>query len=44
MKANEVIAVLVKMEARDQVSASEFNYFGRKMKELMNSLETDITV
>jgi len=44
MKANEVIAVLVKMEARDPVSASEFNYFGRKMKELMNSLETDITV
>ncbi|SDS47622.1 ATP-binding protein [Gramella sp. MAR_2010_147] len=44
MKANEVIAVLVKMEARDNVSSSEFSYFQKKIKELMASLEEDITV
>jgi len=44
MKANEVIAVLVKMEARDEVSPSEFAYFQRKIKELISSLEEAITV
>lgn len=44
MKANEVIAVLVKMETRDEVSKPEFAYFQRKINELMSSLEADITV
>jgi len=44
MKANEVIAVLVKLETRDEVSKPEFTYFQRKINELMSSLETDITV
>jgi len=44
MKANEVIAVLMKMEARDGVSKPEFDYFRRKITELMSSLEADITV
>ncbi|MDR5591595.1 ATP-binding protein [Christiangramia sp. SM2212] len=44
MKANEVIAILVKMEARDNVSKSEFSYFQRKINQLMSSLEEGITV
>lgn len=44
MKAIEVIAVLVKMETRDEVSKPEFAYFQRKINELMSSLEEDITV
>ena len=44
MKANEVIAVLVKMETRDDVGKSEFAYFQTKINELMSGLEADITV
>jgi len=44
MKANEVTAVLMKMESRDEVKKPEFAYFQKKLKELMSSLETDITV
>jgi len=44
MKANEVTAVLMKMESRDEIKKPEFAYFQKKLKELMSSLETDITV
>ncbi|CAL67996.1 hybrid sensor histidine kinase/response regulator [Christiangramia forsetii] len=44
MKANEVIPVLIKMESKEEVKKSEFIYFQKKLKELMSSLETDITV
>ena len=44
MRAKEVITVLRKLEARETVSKSEFNHFQKKFKDLMLSLEADITV
>ena len=44
MKANEVIMVLMKLEAREKVTKPQFEHFERKIKELMSSLDTNITV
>lgn len=44
MKANEVIAILMKLESWDEVSKPEFDHFEKKFKELMAGLDTKITV
>ena len=44
MKANAVVAVLMKLETREEVSKPEFDHFERKINELMSSLDTNITV
>ena len=44
MKANEVIMVLMKLEAREKVTKPQFEHFERKINELMSSLDTNITV
>ena len=44
MKANEVIMVLMKLEAREDVTRPQFENFERKIKDLLSSLDTNITV
>ncbi|GAA4308549.1 ATP-binding protein [Pontixanthobacter gangjinensis] len=43
MKANEVIMVLMKLEAREEITKPQFDHLERKIKELMSSLDTNIT-
>lgn len=44
MKANEVIALLIKMESREKITNPEFDHFEKKINELMEDLQTGITV
>lgn len=44
MKAKDLTGLLVKMEAREEINKSEFSFFEKKIKDLMSSLETEITV
>ncbi|WP_300439661.1 ATP-binding protein [Christiangramia sp.] len=44
MKAKDLTGLLVKMEAREEINKTEFSFFEKKIKDLMSSLETEITV
>ena len=44
MKANEIIAVLMKLESRDKVSQPEFDHFKSRMNKLIAGLDQGITV
>ena len=44
MKANEVVAVLMKLEAREDVTRPQFDHFQQKITDLMSNLDTNITV
>ncbi|MBT8295439.1 MAG: Hpt domain-containing protein, partial [Gramella sp.] len=44
MKANAIIAILMKMESRDKVSPPEFDHFKAKINQLIAGLDQGITV
>ncbi len=43
MKANEVIALLIKLEAREKVTPPEFDHFEKNIRNLINNLDSKIT-